>query len=221
MDELGSYEPRKKQSAQLPKTSLKSFSRNEETDLFETVREPKKVTISNTEATEMRHKSVIQQYQDVIFKPRRAVTKSLDFNATATNRLRNTGNQTQLEGPTATHPQFNSTLYTQVGSRFSANNHVALHMGHSGASGSTSPPRMICYRPNMHETDLVASLHRFISNEELRSTQFNGSPIKASKHTMRPKDGFNDVSRYTWSSVQPASSDLPPNMEEQAYNALR
>lgn len=59
VDELGSYEPRKKQSAQLPKTSLKSFSRNEETDLFETVREPKKVTISKYEATEMRHKSVM------------------------------------------------------------------------------------------------------------------------------------------------------------------
>ena len=95
------YEPRKKQSAQLPKTSLKSFSRNDEPDLFETVKAPmKRVTISNAaEATaDSKSKQVLQQYQDVIFKPRRAITKSLDFNATAANmRLRNSGNQTQLE----------------------------------------------------------------------------------------------------------------------------
>ena len=60
-DPVIAFEPRKKQSAQLPKTSLKDFSRNDGTDLFETVKEPKKVTInSNTEAADMKHKSVLQ-----------------------------------------------------------------------------------------------------------------------------------------------------------------
>jgi hypothetical protein len=198
------YEPRKKQSAQLPKTSLKSFSRNDEPDLFETVKAPiKRVTISNANAeataVDVKSKQVLQQYQDVIFKPRRAITKSLDFNATAANmRLRNSGNQTQLEGVAlpSTQNKFNATAYGSIGSRFSGNNHVSLRMG-----TNASPPRMVAYRPNMRETDLVANLDRYISNVDVRSSVHNGSPTKVPKHTTKNANGFNDVSRYTWSSV--------------------
>ena len=67
-------------------------------------------------------------------------------------------------------------------------------------SEAANPPRMVCYRPKMKESDLIQSLHRFVMSDELQTTLHSG-PMAASKHTMRPKHGYNDVSRYTWSSV--------------------
>ena len=51
-------------------------------------------------ASDLHHKKVVQQFQDVIFKPRRAVAKSIDFSK-ADNmykpRARNMINQTLID----------------------------------------------------------------------------------------------------------------------------
>ena len=55
------------------------------------------VMSKKAEATDNKHLTAVQQYQDVIFKPRRAMTKSLDFSATNyKSKPRNQANQTQL-----------------------------------------------------------------------------------------------------------------------------
>ena len=70
----------------------------------------------------------------------------------------------------------------------------------------------------MQESDLIQGLHRYIADDGLLKTTLHSQAMEASKHTMRPKHGYNDVSRYTWSSVQPASSDLPAKVELQAQD---
>ena len=47
------------------------------------------------------------------------------------------------------------------------------------------------------------------------------SYMKQTKHTTRPMGGYNDVSRYTWSTVQPQGSELPHNQTRQLNEASR
>ena len=56
---------------------------------------------------------------------------------------------------------------------------------------------------------MVSTLERFVTNDGLRST-LRDSHMKHTKHSTVNKHGYNDVSRFTWSSIQPESSELPP-----------
>ena len=96
---------------------------------------------------------------------------------------------------------------TQVGCRFSGNHTQMLRMG---GKGTMSPPRMVCYRPQMKESDLVYNLERYITNESRR--QALNAP-RQTKHQTKQLRGSNDISKFTWSTIQPECSELPAQRE--------
>ena len=84
-----------------------------------------------------------------------------------------------------------------------------------GGHGKASPPVMRCYKPRMNESDLITTLERYVTTNGLRDT-LRDTNVKQTKHSTRPLRGFNDVSRYTWSTIHPEGSELPP---QRALNA--
>ena len=86
-------------------------------------------------------------------------------------------------------------------------NTASMRVG-SGAPGAAKPPQMLCYRPSMAESNLITTLGRLVTNVSLRDTLRDSSLIKT-KHTTKPLKGYNDVSRYTWSTIHPESSEMP------------
>ena len=78
----------------------------------------------------------------------------------------------------------NKTQYSSVGSRFVGNNASVSRIG-GGQTLGVSPPRMMCYRPNMRQSDLVSNLARYVTNDDLTQT-LRSATLKQTKHTTRP-----------------------------------
>ena len=121
--------------------------------------------------------------QKKLYKPRRAVNKSYDFG-------RSSGLSKQISDASSV------AKYSAVGSRFSFGAQAVWR----GGQGERSPPRMVCYRPRMDESNLVSSLERYLTDEGMYRTMHD-STFKQNNHTTKPLRGFNDVSRFTWSSI--------------------
>ena len=79
---------------------------------------------------------------------------------------------------------------------------------------------MLCYRPSMAESNLVSQLERFVTNDGHRQSLRDGT-TKQMRHTTKNSKGFNDVSRFTWSTVQPEASELPPQRQLALAEATR
>ena len=105
-----------------------------------------------------------------MFKPRRAaVAKSFDFTVSDSSGLPRTGRNMYNSsigsgtlGGRSDISKMSQTLHsTVVGSRFAmGGNSETLRVGHQGLS---RPPQMMCYKPRMHESDLVSNLERYVS----------------------------------------------------------
>ena len=65
-----------------------------------------------------------------------------------------------------------------------------------GNTGVIRPPQMLCYRPRMHESDLVSNLERYVGQKNILSPQegalqFNKTSMEAQKwasHRESPTD---------------------------------
>lgn len=95
------------------------------------------------------------------------MNKSYDFTNLSKQRKNNTvlSNGTSNHLPTEGNDQMSQTQYSLVGSRFSGNQTQMLRMG---VKGTASPPRMLCYKPRMAESNLIHNLERIVTNESIR-----------------------------------------------------
>ena len=79
---------------------------------------------------------------------------------------------------------------------------------------------MVCYRPGMAESNIVASMESYVIKEAQRTT-LRDSKMKLTKHSTRNMGGYNDVSRYTWSTIQPEGSELPQYRQNSMNDASK
>ena len=68
---------------------------------------------------------------------------------------------------------------------------------------------MFCYRPQLAESNLVTDLGDLVTSNPRGNNCLLASLTKQTKHTTKPVEGFNDVSRFTWSTIQPHNSEVP------------
>ena len=90
-----------------------------------------------------------------------------------------------------------------------------------GAQGASSPPLMMCYRPSMAESNLVSTIGSFLTCDRRRQSLCDAKMKQMKQHITKNMSGFNDVSRYTCSTILPESSELPAARQLNANQSIK